>query len=89
LSEQEEVSFFQTTQAINNIEDFYVWSHHQRRSGLPFDRESWYEAREIVQAWRSANGEGDKITSSRNLKSLESEHKKESEGYECQESCER
>jgi len=46
MNEKEEVDFIENSQAINNRENFYVWSHYQRHAGLPFDDQSWQMARE-------------------------------------------
>ncbi len=35
---------------------FYVWSHYQRHAGLPFDHQSWQNARESALARRRASG---------------------------------
>ncbi len=56
MKQQKETSFIEISQAINNREDFYVWSHYQRHAGLPFDHQSWQNARESALARRRASG---------------------------------
>ncbi len=60
MNEKEEASFIENLQAINNREDFYVWSHYQRHSGLPFDYQSWQKRRESALARQRVNGEAAK-----------------------------
>ena len=69
MNEQEKESFIKNSQLIDDTEDFFVWSHYQRRAGLPFDRESWQKARKNRLARYSVSGERDKTISSREYRS--------------------